>query len=475
METPGPTSSVIPFRGVSDTGRAKRFDVAFSLAGEQRDVIAPVAVELEQRGLSVFFYAWPRHVAELAKPNLDVQLRRIYGDETRLLIPVLSADYARKLWTGVVELTVVRELIFNRRDDEIMTLRSDDAPVEGFSILHGFVDIRGRPTAELADLIEARVRSLGVNEADGPVQDSINAASQSNAGHPQLQAIRRTSTSQDPENATLSHVSNDTSLVREPSHRSIRAERLKPAGDPCDAYLLRGGRLFLDRRQLRDHLKRIAANAADILIVNGPPASGKTYSAELIFHVASAIENVRVLYINAVDESDATRLSPERLADYFAQNVLQDPSWRIIEPRTNAAIATWIVNTCAQSAYHWWLVFDGFDETRPPRETRDLLRRLLILASAPGLRGSVSLIFLGFDDALVPEEVRSYVLRETIAPVTVNDVIDFFGKALQERQRAVSDDVLAQVVASVMAKNPSGDLRALVFSINQELVQLLRD
>ena len=208
--------------------------------------------------------------------------------------------------------------------------------------------------------------------------------------------------------------------------------------------------------------------------MNGPPASGKTYSAELIFHVASAIENVRVLYINAADESDATRLSPDRLADYFAQNILQDPSWRIIGPRTNAAIATWIVNTCAQSAYHWWLVFDGFDERRTPRETRDLLRRLLILASAPGLRGSVGLILLGFDDALMPEELRSYVLQETIAPVTVNDVIAFFGKALREEQRAVSDDVLAQVVASVMANNPSGDLRAIAFSIKQVLEQLFR-
>lgn len=398
---------------MSDSGRAKRFDVAFSLAGEQREVIAPIAVELERRGLSVFFYAWPRHVAELAKPNLDLQLRRIYGDESRLLIPVLSRDYARKPWTGVVELTVVRELIVGRRDDEIMTLRSDDAPVEGFSILHGYVDIRGRSTAELADLIEARVER-------GPRRAGFD-------------------------------------------------------GDPFEAYLLRGGRPFLDRRQLREHLKRIASNAADILIVNGPAASGKTYSVELIFHVASAIENVRVLYINAADESDGTRLSPDRLADYFAQNVLQDPNWQSSASRTNAAIATWIVDTCRQSAYHWWLVFDGFDETRSLRETRDLLRRLVILVSAPGLRGSVSLILLGFDDTLVPEELRSYVLKETLTPVTGADVSDFFWKALRDGQRAVSDDVVAQVVAELMAKNPSGDLPALAFSIKQVLEQLLRD
>jgi hypothetical protein len=94
---------------VRDVAGAKRFDVALSLAGEQRELIEPIAADLRSRGYSVFFYGWPNFVAELAKPNLDTHLRRIYGSEARLLVPVLSADYARKPWTGVVEFAVVRE------------------------------------------------------------------------------------------------------------------------------------------------------------------------------------------------------------------------------------------------------------------------------------------------------------------------------------------------------------------------------
>src|SRR5262245_23744054 len=108
--------------------RVKPFDVAFSLAGEQIPLIEPIAAELRRRGHLAFFYAWPEHEAVLAKPNLDNDLRRIYGSDARLLVPVLSADYAHKPWTGVVELTVVRELLLERRDDEIMALRTDDAP-----------------------------------------------------------------------------------------------------------------------------------------------------------------------------------------------------------------------------------------------------------------------------------------------------------------------------------------------------------
>jgi hypothetical protein len=136
---------------------AKRFEVAFSLAGEQRDVIEPIARELRRRGHRVFFYAWPEHTAELAKPNLDDHLRRIYGEDAGLLVPVLSADYARKPWTGVVELTVVKELIVDRRDDEIMALRTDDAKVPGFSKLHGYIDVRNRSAFEIASLIERRL------------------------------------------------------------------------------------------------------------------------------------------------------------------------------------------------------------------------------------------------------------------------------------------------------------------------------
>jgi hypothetical protein len=206
---------------VGDSAGAKRFDVAFSLAAEQRDMVALIAVELERRGLSVFFYAWPRHSAELAKPNLDVQLRRIYGSDAKLLVPVLSGDYARKPWTGVVELTIVRELIFARRDDEIMPLRSDDAPVEGFSILHGYVDVRGRAPAELADLIEHRVRSLG---AAAPAQLTDDAAAA--------------------KTAPLRHAGNASNMSRR--HRLIAGAVLLPIGVVVAIWLWRATHPFIE-------------------------------------------------------------------------------------------------------------------------------------------------------------------------------------------------------------------------------------
>jgi hypothetical protein len=143
-----------------------RFDVAFSLAGEQRSLIEPVAKELSRRGRTVFFYGWARHEAELATPHLDKRLRQVYGTEAGLVVPVLSADYARKPWTGEVEFTVVRELMIQGRTT-VMALRSDDAPIEGFSPLHGYVDIRRKSPAEIANLIDLRLNEAAPSERSG--------------------------------------------------------------------------------------------------------------------------------------------------------------------------------------------------------------------------------------------------------------------------------------------------------------------
>ena len=132
-----------------------RFDVAFSLADEQRSIIEPVAAELKERGRAVFFHGWAQCRAELAAANLGKQLRQIYGVDSQLVVPVLSVDYARKAWTEV-ELTVVKELIFAGRNS-VMALRVDDEPIEGFSKLHGYLDVRGRSSTEIARLIEMRL------------------------------------------------------------------------------------------------------------------------------------------------------------------------------------------------------------------------------------------------------------------------------------------------------------------------------
>ncbi|MFZ0747778.1 MAG: effector-associated domain EAD1-containing protein, partial [Pyrinomonadaceae bacterium] len=69
--------------------------------------------------------------------------------------------------------------------------------------------------------------------------------------------------------------------------------------DSYSATVLRGGRVFLNRQQLRQALKELTSpQGRRILIVNGPPGSGKTYTREYVYDVTFSTPNNRVVYVD---------------------------------------------------------------------------------------------------------------------------------------------------------------------------------
>jgi hypothetical protein len=74
-----------------------RFKVALSFPGEKRDYVKEVARELKKRlpKGSVFYDG--DFTAQLARPNLDVLLQRIYGNNSDLVVVFLCSEYEKKL------------------------------------------------------------------------------------------------------------------------------------------------------------------------------------------------------------------------------------------------------------------------------------------------------------------------------------------------------------------------------------------
>lgn len=144
-------------RGVRELhARPPRFKVALSFPGEVREIVEPIAELLAQRfGREGIFYD-KYYEDELARPNLDVYLQNIYHNESELVAVFLSSDYARKEWCGL-EWRAVRDLIKRRRDEEIMLFRLDDTEIPGVFSIDGYIDVKGRQSVELADLISERV------------------------------------------------------------------------------------------------------------------------------------------------------------------------------------------------------------------------------------------------------------------------------------------------------------------------------
>ncbi len=134
-----------------------RFKVAMSFPGERREYVSAVVAQIKKRlGPGTVFYD-KDFTAQLARPNLDTLLQRIYISNSDLIVVFLSKDYERKEWCGL-EWRAIRDIIKNKNDHAIMFMRFDGADVPGFMSIDGYVDLGGYSPLQAARMIVERVR-----------------------------------------------------------------------------------------------------------------------------------------------------------------------------------------------------------------------------------------------------------------------------------------------------------------------------
>jgi hypothetical protein len=136
-----------------------RFDVALSFPGQHRSLVAATADCLTQSipRERIFYDHWYEH--ELARPNLDTYLQRIYHDDSRLVVVFLCTSYESKEWCGL-EWRAIRDLIKRRKADEIMFVRLDPGVVTGVFSIDGYLDATNKNSAEIASGIFSRFNLL---------------------------------------------------------------------------------------------------------------------------------------------------------------------------------------------------------------------------------------------------------------------------------------------------------------------------
>lgn len=74
-----------------------RYDFALSFAGENRDLAEAIARELANREISVFYDRNEQH--RILANDVEEYLAPIYRSESRFVVPLLSKDYPKKIWT----------------------------------------------------------------------------------------------------------------------------------------------------------------------------------------------------------------------------------------------------------------------------------------------------------------------------------------------------------------------------------------
>lgn len=134
-----------------------RFRVALSFPGEHRAYVERVAAELDHLlGPDACFYD-RFYEAQLARPNLDGLLHRIYGEGSDLVVAFVCAEYDEKLWCGI-EWRKIRERGATGDDRELMYVKLGEGEVTGMTRLDGYVDGRERGPEEVARMIADRAR-----------------------------------------------------------------------------------------------------------------------------------------------------------------------------------------------------------------------------------------------------------------------------------------------------------------------------
>ena len=142
-----------------------RFKVALSFPGEHRDYVSGVAAELKRRLPRGSVFYDKDFMAQLARPNLDTLLQKIYLNNSDLVAVFLCADYERKQWCNL-EWRAIREIIKNRSDHSIMLMRFDDSSIQGLLSLDGYVDLREHTPVQAARLVVERVRLNDLHTRD---------------------------------------------------------------------------------------------------------------------------------------------------------------------------------------------------------------------------------------------------------------------------------------------------------------------
>lgn len=138
------------------------FDVALSFPGASRTFVENVYAELEDISAALEVFYDFKYQAQLAAPNLDVVLERIYNEQSQLLVVFLHQEYKASEWCGL-EWRVVRNLIKKRESEKIMLIRLDDVDLEGLLSIDGYFDARSISPRDLAEAIHERFLAVSIS------------------------------------------------------------------------------------------------------------------------------------------------------------------------------------------------------------------------------------------------------------------------------------------------------------------------
>jgi hypothetical protein len=122
----------------------KKYDVALSFAGEQRDYVEKVAEALYKKGVEVFYDDYEE--IDMWGQNLVTHLEDVFMNKAASVVIFVSKEYAEKAYPRLEKDAAVSTAI-NLKTEYILPARFDDTRIPGISPTLKYIDLR-KITAE---------------------------------------------------------------------------------------------------------------------------------------------------------------------------------------------------------------------------------------------------------------------------------------------------------------------------------------
>ncbi|MFC9392279.1 trypsin-like peptidase domain-containing protein [Streptomyces sp. NPDC057027] len=239
-------------------------------------------------------------------------------------------------------------------------------------------------------------------------------------------------------------------------------ERLRRSpGDPFLSTLLKHGtEVFLDRSELREKLRGFLADPEQtVLVVDGPPDSGRSYTYELIRHLGQHCD-FRPVRVTLSRTSTAARLM-ERLSAFVAgpegDRLPLNPT-RLNDPLPCFEdVAHRIVARATAAEERFWLVLDDCDRLDPHSDVWDCIGVLAraIYEHTPVRADTVPrLVLLGYATTMrqLPYEIRKNECRDTTRLADEGDLRVFFREFFADTVPAGQEGTVGELTETAVAE-----------------------
>lgn len=136
------------------------YDVAFSFAGEDREIARAVAAIAQANHLRVFIDE--EHLWESWGKNLNEYLQDIYSNKSQFCVIFISKDYCEKAYTNA-ERRYALDRVLHSKTEYLLPLRIDNSWPDGLPLATAFLDLRKMSVSEAATIMVKKVKGPGTN------------------------------------------------------------------------------------------------------------------------------------------------------------------------------------------------------------------------------------------------------------------------------------------------------------------------